>query len=64
MCHTAAHQHQELVARQARSLLRDPSLSIAQIATRVGYGSAAAFTLAFKRDTGHAPGSWRRLDAA
>lgn len=45
---------------RARLLLRDPSLSIAQIADRVGYASAAAFASAFKRDTGAAPGAWRR----
>ena len=49
---------------RARGLLRDPAISIAQIASRVGYASAAAFTAAFKRDTGDAPGAWRRRAAA
>ena len=49
---------------RARGMLRDPAISIAQIATRVGYASAAAFTSAFKRETGTAPGAWRRLSAA
>lgn len=37
-------------------MLRDASLSISQVADRVGYASAAAF----KRETGAAPGAWRR----
>ena len=49
---------------RARGMLRDPAISIAQIAERVGYASAAAFTSAFKRETGNAPGAWRRLSAA
>ncbi len=49
---------------RARGMLRDPAISIAQIAERVGYASAAAFTAAFKRETGNAPGAWRRLSAA
>jgi AraC family transcriptional regulator, alkane utilization regulator len=49
---------------RARGMLRDPANSIAQIAERVGYASAAAFTSAFKRETGNAPGAWRRLAAA
>ncbi len=49
---------------RARGLLRDPANSIAQIAARVGYASAAAFTSAFKRETGDAPGAWRRRAAA
>ena len=49
---------------RARGLLRDPAVSIAQIAERVGYASAAAFAAAFKRETGDAPGAWRRRAAA
>ena len=49
---------------RARGMLRDPAISIAQIAGRVGYASAAAFTAAFKRETGDAPGAWRRRAAA
>ena len=49
---------------RARAYLRDPANSIAQIAERVGYASAAAFTAAFKRETGTAPGAWRRQSAA
>jgi AraC-like DNA-binding protein len=49
---------------RARGMLRDPAASIAQVAERVGYASAAAFTAAFKRETGDAPGAWRRRSAA
>lgn len=49
---------------RARGMLRNPDLLIAQIAERVGYASAAAFTAAFKRETGSAPGAWRRSAAA
>ncbi len=49
---------------RARGMLRDPGVSIAQIAERVGYASAAAFAAAFKRETGDAPGAWRRRAAA
>jgi len=49
---------------RARGMLRNPDLSIAQIADHVGYASAAAFTAAFKRETGSAPGAWRRSAAA
>jgi AraC family transcriptional regulator, alkane utilization regulator len=49
---------------RARGMLKDPAVTIAQIAERVGYASAAAFTAAFKRETGAAPGAWRRRAAA
>jgi AraC-like DNA-binding protein len=41
-------------------LLRDPSISIAEIASRVGYQSPAAFNNAFRRWAGAAPGVFRR----
>lgn len=45
--------------RRAMLLLRD-SASVAQAADAVGYGSEAAFSAAFKRHTGQAPGAFRR----
>lgn len=39
----------------AKQLLRDEDLSISEIADRVGYGSASAFSVAFSRHTGQAP---------
>jgi len=44
----------------AKQMLRDGDSSIAEIASRVGYESEAAFNRAFKRGTGSPPASWRR----
>lgn len=44
----------------AAQRLREGHQSIAQIALEVGYESEAAFTRAFKREHGVAPGAWRR----
>jgi len=43
----------------AASLLRAESSSLAEIAARVGYGSEAALSRAFKRWVGVAPGQYR-----
>jgi AraC-like DNA-binding protein len=43
----------------AGDLLRSTDLGIAAVATRVGYDSEEAFSRAFKRHHGAAPGSWR-----
>jgi AraC-like DNA-binding protein len=43
----------------AASLLSGGELSIAEIAGRVGYGSEAALSRAFKRELGVAPATWR-----
>jgi AraC-like DNA-binding protein len=43
----------------AKQMLRDGA-NIAEISTRVGYDSEAAFNRAFKRTTGTPPASWRR----
>jgi AraC-like DNA-binding protein len=45
---------------QGRALLRQTDLSLDDIAQRVGYGSAAAFSLAFAREHGAAPGTYRK----
>lgn len=44
----------------ARRLLREGTLSLAQIGSRVGYESEAAFNRAFRKQIGVPPGSWRR----
>jgi AraC-like DNA-binding protein len=44
----------------AKQMLPQPGVSISQIADRVGYGSEAAFTRAFKRSVGQPPAAWRR----
>jgi AraC-like DNA-binding protein len=45
----------------ASDSLRKGEGSIAQIADRVGYGSEAAFSRAFKKLMGESPDEWRRL---
>lgn len=49
---------------QAERLLRDTSLSVAEIASRVGYGSEFAFSKAFRRTRGLAPTSFRKQQAS
>jgi AraC-like DNA-binding protein len=48
----------------AAGLLRRETLSIGEVAARVGYESEPAFSKAFKRATGVAPGAFRRQQAA
>jgi AraC-like DNA-binding protein len=45
---------------QAQRLLADPALTLAQIATRLGYSDPAAFTHAYRRWHGTAPSAARR----
>lgn len=44
---------------RARLLLRESDLPLAAIADEVGYGSSAAFSLAFTREHGTSPGAFR-----
>ena len=44
----------------AKQMMRDGSLNIQEIASRVGYDSEAAFNRAFKRATGSPPATWRK----
>jgi AraC-like DNA-binding protein len=46
------------------TLLKDEHATLARVAHSVGYGSEAALSAAFKRHTGHAPGAYRRSQAA
>jgi AraC-like DNA-binding protein len=46
--------------RYAMTLLPDEQNSLARVAERVGYGSEAALSAAFKRYTGVSPGTYRR----
>lgn len=48
----------------AASLLRSGKASLAEIAERVGYGSEAALSRAFKREVGVAPAMYRRREVA
>lgn len=45
----------------AANMLVERSDKVASIAGEVGYDSEAAFSRAFKKATGHAPGAWREL---
>ena len=45
---------------RARMLLAESTLSLAEIATRVGYESDVAFGKMFKRETGVTPTAWRK----
>lgn len=45
--------------RDSHTLLGDPALSIADVALRLGYSSAANFSRAFQKWTGRSPGSVR-----
>lgn len=44
---------------KAGQMLRRKGLSLGEVATKVGYESEAAFSKAFKREMGAAPGAWR-----
>jgi transcriptional regulator GlxA family with amidase domain len=44
-------------------MLRDSSLDLTAVAARTGYSSAAAFSMAFTREHGFAPGAYRRAAA-
>ncbi len=46
--------------RLARSLLLDPSLTLAEVAYRTGFSDLATFSRAFKRWSGLPPGAFRR----
>lgn len=46
--------------QKAQRLLRDGRASLSDVAARVGYDSEAAFSKAFKRAVGAAPGAYRR----
>jgi AraC-like DNA-binding protein len=50
--------------QKAAGLLRQSSATLANIAERVGYDSEAAFSKAFKRAVGSAPGAYRRAAKA
>lgn len=48
----------------ARDLLRHEDLAVAEVADRVGYGSASTFTTAFRRHVGQPPARYARSQAA
>ena len=48
----------------AASALLEGNPTIAEVATRVGYGSEAAFSRAFKKQVGVSPAAWRETNGA
>lgn len=46
---------------EARNLLRDTSLSVAEVCAKVGYGDVKHFTKTFKNETSLTPGEYRKL---
>ena len=46
----------------AARLLQNGTMSVAQVASSVGYQSESAFHRAFKRQVGRSPGTWRRSE--
>ena len=48
----------------ARDLLRSTDLGVQTVARRVGYDAEAAFSRAFKRESGAAPAHWRAAQCA
>jgi AraC-like DNA-binding protein len=44
----------------AKDLLRRREVGLAEVASRVGYGSASAFSTAFSRHVGQPPGRFAR----
>jgi two-component system, response regulator YesN len=59
---TTVFEHLSIIRlRRAEELLRDPSLQIQEIATRVGYGNVQSFIRLFKRHHGMTPVEYRRV---
>jgi len=52
--------HDDARREIASDFLADPSLSISQVADRLGFGDVSAFDTAFKRWTGRTPRAYRR----
>lgn len=50
--------------REAKHLLRNDALSVAEIAYRTGFCNPAYFTNTFRRETGVAPKAWRKSPSA
>ncbi|MGQ3676524.1 AraC family transcriptional regulator [Xanthobacter sp. TB0139] len=54
----------EIRQMQAQQMLRETNLSVAEIASRLGYGEPSAFHRAFQKMAGTSPASFRRTAAA
>jgi LacI family transcriptional regulator len=57
---TPKEEIQRLRLERAKDLLATTKLPVERIAERLGYHQAAYFSAAFRRETGVAPGRWRR----
>ena len=57
---TPAHYLARLRVRKAMALLRTSDAGLESVAAEVGYANAFAFSKAFKREVGVAPGAYRR----
>ncbi|PPB80094.1 AraC-like DNA-binding protein [Albidovulum inexpectatum] len=53
---------QDRLMFEARLLLAETRLPVAEIARRLGYGSAGYFTRAFERQTGQTPSAFRKVN--
>jgi AraC-like DNA-binding protein len=62
------HRFREMVdetrCARAKTLLRDPNVSLAEVAFMLGYGEQSSFQHAFKRWTGQTPGEFRAMPSA
>jgi AraC-like DNA-binding protein len=56
--------HRSVQQERATNFLRHTSMPMAEVAERLGYSDAAAFTRAFQAWTGQAPSHWRRQEKA
>lgn len=54
----------EMRTELAREYLREPGMSLAEIAWLLGFSEQSAFSRAFKRATGQPPGAWRSSHAS
>jgi AraC-like DNA-binding protein len=62
---TTPHRYlQRLRLDTALTLLRDPRKTLSDIALSVGFGDQSAFTHAFTRRFGMAPGQWRQMPSS
>jgi AraC-like DNA-binding protein len=62
--HSATGLLRDLRMREARQLLREERLPVGRVASRVGYGSTAAFSRAFAAHHGRGPQAWRSDELA
>ena len=60
---TFMQQRDEVLYAMSRQLLDATSMPLTEIGLVLGYADAAAFTRAFVRWSGQAPGQWRRQRA-